>query len=57
MSVAVTNAEDSTPLHFSALNGNLEARKTLVERRALLNKANKNGDTLLRLAARNGTEE
>ena len=31
MSVDLTNAEDSTPLHFLASEGNLEATKALFE--------------------------
>jgi ankyrin repeat protein len=45
------------PLHLSIQYGNLEATKNFVEKGADLNKANKNGDTPLRLAARNGKEE
>jgi ankyrin repeat protein len=51
MSIALTNVEDCTPLHFSALNVNLEATKALVERGAPLNNINKLGDTPLFLAA------
>jgi ankyrin repeat protein len=54
MPVDLTNAADSTPLHISALEGNLEATKALVERGASLNSANKNGDTPLMLAACSG---
>jgi protein phosphatase 1 regulatory subunit 12C len=57
MSVDLTNTEDDTPLHLSALNGNLEATKTLVERGAPLNNANENGFTPLLLAANVGKLE
>jgi len=57
MSVNLTNANDSIPLHFSATCGNLEATKALVERGAALNKANRNGATPIHLAARHGKLE
>jgi ankyrin repeat protein len=47
MSVDLTNAEDSTPLHLSAVTGNLEAVKARIERGAPLNNANKDGATPL----------
>ena len=40
MYVNLTNAEKSMQLHLSALIGNLEATKALVERGAPLNSAN-----------------
>jgi hypothetical protein len=52
----LTNAEDSTPLHLSALIGNLEATKALGERGAPLNNSDNDGETPLFLAARCGTE-
>jgi len=57
MSVDLTNAEDSTPLHLSALNGNLEATKFLVGRGAALNKTNKSGYTPLMMAETYGKSE
>jgi len=54
MSVELTNAERSTPLHLSAESGHLEATKTFVEKGAPLNKANNHGSTPLTLAARYG---
>ena len=47
MSVDLTNTEDSTLLHLSAVTGNLEAMKAHVERGASLNNANKDGRTPL----------
>jgi ankyrin repeat protein len=47
MYVDLTNAEDSTPLHVSAVTDNLEAMKAHVERGAPLNNDNKGGTTLL----------
>ena len=52
----LTNVEDSTPLHLSALIGNLEAMKTICERDAPLNNAAKDGKTPF-LAARCGKRE
>jgi ankyrin repeat protein len=57
MSVDLTNAEDSTPLHLLALIGNLEATKALCERGVPLNNADKDGETPLFLAARCGKIE
>jgi len=39
MSVASSNADDSTPLHISYRYGNIEATKTLVERGAAVDSA------------------
>jgi ankyrin repeat protein len=47
MSVDLTNAEDSTLLHFSAVTGNLEAMKAYVEGGAPLNSYNEDGATPL----------
>jgi ankyrin repeat protein len=47
MYVDLTNAEDSTPLHLSAVTDNLEAMKAHVERGASLNNTDKDGATLL----------
>jgi ankyrin repeat protein len=47
MYVDLTNAEDSTPLHLSAVNDNLEAMKVHVVSGAPLKNANKDGATLL----------
>ena len=47
MSVDLTNAEESTVVHLSAVTGNLEAMKAHVERGAPLNNANKDGTTPL----------
>jgi len=47
MSVDLTNAEDSTLLHLSAVTGNLEAVKAHVERDASLNNAKKDVATPL----------
>jgi ankyrin repeat protein len=49
--VDLTNAEESVPLHLSALTGNLEATKVCVKRGAPLNNANKDGATPLLLCA------
>ena len=57
MSVDVTNVKDSTPLHLSALHGNLEATNTLVVRGAAINHTNIFGDTPLMLAVYNGNFE
>jgi len=57
MSVDLTNANGSTPLHLSVLHGNLEATKTLVDRGAAINNVNKFGDTALRVASSNGNFE
>jgi ankyrin repeat protein len=57
MSVDMTNADDSIPLHFSAKNGNLEATKALVERGAALNNANRNGASPMHLVAKHGKLE
>ena len=57
MSVNLTNAGDSTPLHLSALIGNLEATKALSERGAPLNNPDNDGETPLFLAARCGKIE
>ena len=54
MSADLTNAEDSTLLHLSALIGNLETTKALCERGAPLNNADKNGENPLFLGARCG---
>jgi len=47
MSVDLTNTEDSTLLHLSAVTGNLEAMTAHVKRGASLNNANKDGPTPL----------
>jgi len=51
MCVNLTNTQDSTPLHFSAQFGYLEATKALLERGAAINSTDKNGDTPLMVAA------
>jgi ankyrin repeat protein len=53
----VTNTLGCTPLHFSVPSGNLEATKTLIKRRAALDRPNKMGNTPLMLAACNGKLE
>ena len=57
MSVDLTNAEDSTPLHVSASQSNLEATKALVERSASLTSTNTYGATALLMAVNNGDLE
>jgi ankyrin repeat protein len=49
LSVNLTSENEWTPLHYSAKNGNLEAKKALVGRGAALNNINKNGKTPLLL--------
>jgi len=57
MFVELTNTTDSTPLHFSAYYGSLEATKALVKRGTPLNNANKDDATPLLLGARYGKIE
>ena len=54
MSVNLTNTHGSTPLHFSAEFGHLEATKALVERGASINNTKINGATALMVAAQSG---
>lgn len=48
-SVNLTNTRNNTPLHLSAVYGNLEATETLVRRGAALNAINIFGFTLINL--------
>jgi ankyrin repeat protein len=54
MCVDLKNAKDSSPLHLSALNGNLETTNALVRRDAPLNISNEFCATSLMLADSNG---
>jgi ankyrin repeat protein len=51
MCVDLSKADDFTPLHVSALYGNLEATKTFVESGAVLDKANEDCFAPMILAA------
>jgi ankyrin repeat protein len=53
-SVKLTNLNVENPQHISAGCGNLEARKTVVEKRVALNDAKKYGVSLLMVIAQSG---
>jgi ankyrin repeat protein len=49
MSVDLKNSNNSTPLHLSAQDGNLDATKSLVQSGAAINSTNKFGTAPLQL--------
>jgi ankyrin repeat protein len=57
MSAELTNATDSTSLHFSAYNGNDEGNESSCQKRCSFNITNTDGETPLHLAADYGKIE